>query len=153
MARLTRRHAIAVFGAALASTAPAPVPRPRPPRLSPAEKVRAAMEGFRKAMPPDNRGLFAGTGMSVAGMEPYTMPHLDQVAKGLGVKTRSECRVLLAYLEDSDVKLRYIAVRALADVTDAFPGGLSVTCVTDTSSESHRKTAARFIDLIERLPP
>ena len=42
------------------------------------------MEGFRKKIPPDTRKLFAGTGMSVKGLEPYAMPHLEQVAEGLG---------------------------------------------------------------------
>ena len=117
-----------------------------------ASKVLDAMEGFRKEIPPDTRKVFAGTGMSVKGLEPYTMPHLDQVADGLGVTTRKECLMLLTYLKDSDLKLRYIAVRAIDNATNAYPNGLSVECFTDTGSEAHRKMLFRFLEVIDALP-
>jgi hypothetical protein len=151
MSSITRRQALAAgaVGGAAALTGCPPAQAAKHPRAS---KVLDAMEGFRKKIPDDTRELFAGTGMSVEGMEPYTMPHLDQVAEGLGVGTRKECLMLLTYLKDADLKLRYIAVRAIDRATDAYPGGLSVEGITDTGSEAHRKMLFRFLEVIEKLP-
>ncbi|MDX1996654.1 MAG: hypothetical protein SF066_02960, partial [Thermoanaerobaculia bacterium] len=87
-----------------------PFPAKKEPKAS---KVLDAMEGFRKEIPKDTRTTFKGTGMSVKEMEPYTLPHLEQVAGGLGVSTKIECLMLLTYLKDGDHKLRYIAAKAI----------------------------------------
>ena len=151
MSRITRRQALTV-GVACAAAVVAgvsPAQAAKPPKAS---KVLDAMEGFRKEFPADTRGLLAGNGMSVKGLEPYTMPHLDQVAEGLGVGTQKECLMLLTYLKDADLKLRYIAVRAIDKATNAYPDGLNVKCFTDTGSEEHRKMLFRFLEVIDKLP-
>ena len=117
-----------------------------------ASQVLDAMEGFRQKIPADVRGLFAGTGRSYKGLEPYTMPHLVQVAGGLGVGTRMECLMLLTYLKDADHKLRFIAAHAIDGATNAYPNGMSVEGFTDTGSEAHRRMLFRFLEAIEKLP-
>lgn len=161
MARITRRQAVVGGAAAVTGVAAwaslAPAGKGKSP-LSPAGKhsrasaVLDAMEGFRKEIPPDTRGLLAGTGLSVKGLEPYTLPHLEQVAEGLGVGTRTECLFLMTYLKDGDLKLRYIAMRAIDKATNAYPHGQSIECLTDTGSEGHRKMLFRFLEVIEKLP-
>ena len=135
--------------AAVALSGPTPARAGKHPRAS---KVLDAMEGFRKKIPADTRGLFAGTGMVYKGLEPYTMPHLLQVAAGLGVGTQKECLMLLTYLKDADLKLRYIAMHAIDKATNAYPDGMNVECFTDTGSEGHRKMLFRFLEVIEKLP-
>ena len=117
-----------------------------------ASKVLDAMEGFRKKIPDDTRGLFTRTEMAYKGLEPYTMPHLRQVAEGLGVGTQKECLMLLTYLKDADLKLRFIAQHAIDKATNAYPGGMSIECCTDTGSEAHRKMLFRFLEVIDKLP-
>ena len=130
--------------------APAPVYRPK--KAEPASsRIVALMEGFRKKIPPDTRGLFAGTGESVKDLEPYTMPHLGQVAVGLGVGTRSECRALMPYLLDPDCKLRFIAQHAIDKATKAYPDGQSIECLLDLESKGHREMSRRFAELIEQM--
>ena len=151
MSRITRRQAImaGVAAGTVLALGATPAHAAKHPRAS---KLLDAMEGFRKEIPPDNRKLFAGTGMSVKGLEPYTMPHLVQVAEGLAVSTRTECLMLLTYLKDADLKLRYIAMEAIDKATRAYPSGMSVECFTDTGSEAHRKMLLRFLELIDKLP-
>ena len=151
MSKMTRRQAMivgVVFATAFAGCAPT-AQAAKHPRAS---KVLDAMEGFRKKIPADTRGLFAGTGMVYKGLEPYTMPHLLQVAEGLGVGTQKECLMLLTYLKDADLKLRFIAIYAIDKATNAYPSGMSIECFTDTGSEAHRKMLFRFLEVIDKLP-
>src|SRR5262245_25899845 len=91
MARITRRQAVtggvaaaAVVAAFAAWVSLAPAGKEGVP-LSPVGKhgrasaVLDAMEGFRMEIPPP-QGLGEQNGLSVKGLEPYTMPHLSGVA-------------------------------------------------------------------------
>ena len=151
MSEITRRQAMTV-GVASATAFAVGVPTARAAKHPRASKLLDAMEGFRKKIPADTRGLFAGTGMVYKGLEPYTMPHLLQVAAGLGVGTQKECLMLLTYLKDADLKLRFIAMHAIDKATNAYPDGMNVECFTDTGSEGHRKMLFRFLEVIEKLP-
>jgi hypothetical protein len=148
MPKVTRREAI-VAGVASMVIGGASAMSAEPPERS---ELHDTMEGFRKTIPPDKRAFDAGTGMTVKGMEPYTLPHLVQVAHGLGVSTRKECLTLLTYLKDADLKVRYIAVEAIANATKAYPDGLSMEAITDTGSPLHTRMLLRFLDEIEKLP-
>ncbi len=90
--------------------------------------------------------------MTVKQLEPYSLYHLAWVAEGLGVRTQKECLMLLTYLKDADLKLRFIAAHAIGKATNAYPNGMSVVCFTDTGSEAHRKMLFRFLEVIEKLP-
>jgi hypothetical protein len=68
------------------------------------------------------------------------------------VGTRTECLMLLTYLKDADLKLRFIAIEAIGKATNAYPSGWSVECLTDTGSEGHRKMLFRFLEVIDKLP-
>lgn len=159
MSRITRRQALAVGAAgtaAVAGTAVALSVRGQLPQVAKAKHPRAsrvldAMEGFRKEIPPA-QGLGEQNGFSIEGLEPYIMPHLSGVAGRLGVSTRTECLMLLTYLKDADLKVRYIAIEAISKATNAYPSGWSIECLTDTASEGHRKMLFRFIEVIEKLP-
>jgi hypothetical protein len=151
MSRVTRRQAI---GIATAGTAFATV------RMSSADagvandrlvKLIEAMEGFRNTIPPA-QGLNEQNGESIKEVEPYLLSHLAGVAGRLGVKTRAECLVLLTYLKDAEVKVRFIAQQAIDKAVSAYPSGMSIGCLTDTGSECHRKMVLRFVELIGKLP-
>ena len=151
MSGVTRRQAITVGvtgGAALLTGCSQPAAKKEPK----ASKVLDAMEGFRKKIPPDTRPELPDTGMTAEGMEPYTLYHLAWVAEGLGVATRTECLVLLTYLKDSDLKLRFIAAHAIDKATNAYPNGMNIENITDIGSEGHRKMLFRFLEVIEKLP-
>ena len=67
------------------------------------------------------------------------------------MSTRTECLMLMTYLKDGDLKLRYIAILAIDKATGAYPYGWSVDCLTDTGSEAHRKMLFRFLEVIEKF--
>jgi hypothetical protein len=108
------------------------------------------MEDFRTKMPPA-QGMGEQNGITVKELEPFLMSHLAGVARRMKVTTRVECVALMPYIRDRDCKLRFIAQQAINAATSAYPDGMSVECVLDTESEGHRKMAARFRDLIDRL--
>jgi hypothetical protein len=163
MSRITRRQAVTAglvgtgavaavaVGVSLAPAGKGKVPLSPPGKHGRASAVLDAMEGFRKEIPPP-QGLAEQNGMSVKGLEPYTMPHLGGVAARLGVGTRTECLFLMTYLKDGDLKLRLIAIEAINKATDAYPNGWSLECLTDTGSEGHHKMLFRFLEVIEKLP-
>jgi hypothetical protein len=161
MSRITRRQAVTaglVGTGAIAAVAigvslagKGKVPLSPPGKHGRASAVLDAMEGFRKEVPPP-QGRGEQNGLSVKGLEPYTMPHLSGVAERLGVGTRTECLFLMTYLKDGDLKLRYVAMHAIDKATNAYPDGWSLECLTDTASEGHRKMLFRFLQVIEKLP-
>lgn len=151
MTRMTRRQAI---GVAVAGSAVFAVESPSAYAGKPedtAARVFEAMEGFRTKIPPA-QGLNEENGLSVKEIEPYLLSHLAGVAARLGVKTKTECLVLLTYLKDSDFKVRFIAIEAIEKVVKAYPNGMSIECLTKTGSEGHRKMVLRFVELIQKLP-
>lgn len=142
---------IGVLAALCLAFAPLPFPRSKKP-LTPSARVTAMMEGYRTEIPPAE-GLNEQNGLTVKELEPYLMSHLAGVARRMGVKTKAECLALLPYLKDPDFKVRFIAQQALEGATKAHPHGLSVSYFLDTASDGHRKMAARFAEMIEKLDP
>jgi hypothetical protein len=159
--KITRRQAVtaglvaagaaAAVAAGVSLAGKGKVPLSPPGKHGRASAVLDAMEGFRKEIPPA-QGRGEQNGLSVEGLEPYTMPHLSGVAARLGVGTRTECLFLMTYLKDGDLKLRLIAIEAINKATGAYPNGWSLECLTDTGSEGHRKMLFRFLEVIEKLP-
>lgn len=115
-----------------------------------ASKLLDAMEGFRKTIPPA-QGIGEENGQTFDGLGGYLNSHLSGVARRLGVKTRIECLMLLTYLKDGDLRLRFIAIEAINQATNAYPHGWSVECVTNTNSEGHRKMLFRFLEVIDKM--
>jgi hypothetical protein len=81
----------------------------------------------------------------------YTMTRLTGVANRLGVKTKSECMVLLTYLKHPDPKIRFIAARAIESAVQAYPEGMSANDMLKADSEGHRKMIKRFVEKIDKL--
>jgi hypothetical protein len=81
------------------------------------------------------------------------MSHLAGVARRLKARTRGECLALAPYLKDRDAKLRFIAAVALNEATNAYPGGLSFSCVIDLRSDGHEAMVRRFVASLGRLDP
>lgn len=150
MARMTRRKALTILvaGAAadscLAVSGASGTPDGRPAQLM------DTMERFRKAIPPAQT-LSEQNGLIFKEIAPFTAPHLDGVARRLGVNTPAECMVLLTYLRDPDGKIRFIAIKALESLLKAYPTGLSMQCVTEPRSACHRSMTLRFVDRVAGL--
>lgn len=112
-------------------------------------KLIQTMEGFRTKIPPAANDPNEQEGMALGD---YVTPHLRGVARRLGIKTRAECLVLLTYLKDENVVLRYIAKSAISDLLNAFPAGTSIDAVLKTQSKDHETLVLRFVQLIEKMP-
>lgn len=138
-------------GAAVALAAPAPLPRHK--RAEDAgQRVARMMESYRTRIP-QAEGMAEENGLSIRELEPYLMSHLAGVARRMKVRTRAECLALMPYLKDRDCKLRFIASLAVNEATNAWPGGLSVTCFRDVNSPEHERMVRDFEARLGRLDP
>lgn len=79
------------------------------------------------------------------------LSHLSGVASRLQVKTKVECLVLLTFLKDRDPKIRFIAAKAIENVVQAYPEGMSVSDMTEIDSDGHREMVRRFVEKIDKL--
>ena len=150
MIGVTRRQAI--LGGLIGSTAAADGRSASAVGDARASWLPDIMEQLRREVPPP-REPREGLGRSIEqGGARYTTAHLHGVASRLGVQTRADGLVLLTYLKDADLKLRFIAVSALNRATGAYPNGWPAGAVTELGSEEHRQIMFRFIELIDRLP-
>ena len=111
------------------------------------------MDRFRKEFPPPQGvGELNGRTLKDVDGNQFLLSHLSGVARRLEVKTKAECLVLLTYLKDRDPKMRFIAARAIEDVVQAYPGGMSLNDILEIDSDGHRQLIQRFVDS-EYLPP
>jgi len=110
------------------------------------------MDRFRKEFPPPQGvGELNGRTLKDVDGNQFLLSHLSGVARRLEVKTKAECLVLLTYLKDRDPKMRFIAARAIEDVVQAYPGGMSLNDILEIDSDGHRQLIQRFVDKIEKL--
>ena len=114
-------------------------------------RLMKAMDGFRKEVPPPQGTEDNGFGLKDLDGKDFTMSHLGAVARRLGVKTKSECLVLLTYLKDRDPKIRFIAAHAIEIVVHAYPGGMSLSDILEVDSDGHREMIRRFGEKIDKL--
>ncbi len=150
MSQMNRREAlVATLAGAAALTASTAARAEKTDGVGPAKLIEV-MESYRKKMPPA-QGLGEENGLSFKGIEPFTESHLAGVARRLGIKSEAECMVLLTYLKDADLKIRFVAIQAIESVVKAYPSGMSIENVTDTASKGHRKMVRRFVERIQKL--
>lgn len=117
------------------------------------------MDGFRMKIPrPQGIGEINGFGLKDVDGKDFLYSHLRGVAIRLGVKSRSECMVLLTYLNDRDPKMRIIAAEAIENVIHAYPDGFPASGILTTDSDRQefvqrrRQLILRFVDKIGKLP-
>jgi hypothetical protein len=125
-----------------------PVAQERETKMTFLEK----MESFRHKLP-EPQGLVEMNGPGVQDIDGHTYPdnHLRGIAARLGVRSRTECMLLMPYLKDRDPKMRRIAAFALMDALKAYPDGLPSGSLDSLDSEAHRNMVAGFVSGIERL--
>ena len=111
------------------------------------------MDGYRKKLPPPE-GLNEMNGRGTPDVDGKVHPdsHLHGIAIRMRVKTKAECMVLLTYLKDKKVSIRYIAAFALENILNAYPNGLSGDALDNLDSDAHRKMVQAFVAGIEKLP-
>jgi hypothetical protein len=78
-----------------------------------------------------------------------TMTLLGSAAKQLVISNGIDAQVLMAYLEDKDPKIRFIAAQALEYKYKATPGGMSVDDIVSLESKGHKKMVQRFRQKID----
>ena len=110
------------------------------------------MDGFHKQLPPPKDFLEnTGRGKHDEKGEPYTYSHLRAIALRLGVKSKTDCMILLTYLNDASVKVRLIAAFALENVVKAYPDGFPAPGAERLDSEEHRGMVQAFVAGIDKL--
>jgi len=115
-------------------------------------ELMKTMDGYEQDIPPA-QCISEMNGFSVQDINgnDYTMTRLTGVANRLGVKTKSECMILLTYLKHPDAKIRFIAARAIESAMQAYPEGMSANDMLKADSEGHRKMIKRFVEKIDKL--
>ncbi|WP_020472972.1 hypothetical protein [Zavarzinella formosa] len=118
----------------------------------PAELLKK-MDGFRKELPPPQT-LSEQNGFSLkdADGKDVLLTHLGGITSRLGVKTKTECLLLLTYLKDRDAKIRFIAASAIENVVRAYPHGMSLNDILEIDTDRHREMIRRFVEKIDKLP-
>jgi hypothetical protein len=112
------------------------------------------MDGFHKEIPPpETLSEQNGAGFQDVDGKNVLMSHMGGIAERLGVKNKTECLVLLTYLNDSDPKLRFIAAQAIENVVHAYPGGMSLNDIIKTDTDGHRQLILKFVEKIEKINP
>jgi hypothetical protein len=110
------------------------------------------VDGFRTKLPlPKDFLENTGRGNHDEKGEPYTYSHLRAVALRLGVKSKTDCMILLTYLNDASVKVRLIAAFALENVVKAYPTGFSTSAAEKLDLEQHRSMVQAFVVGIDKL--
>lgn len=158
MSKITRRHAlravttgltVSLIHSAAGRGSEAEKLEPKVQDDDRAAKLIDTMEGFRTKVPPSANDPNEQEGMAVGD---YVAPHLRGVGRRMGIKTRAECMVLLTYLKDENVVVRYIAKCAVSDFLKAFPTGLNIDAVLKTQSKDHLAMVLHLVKLINKLP-
>lgn len=110
------------------------------------------MDGFRvKLPPPQDLNEENGCGTPEDDGEVHPDSHLWGIASRMGVKSKSDCMILLTYLKDPKVKIRHIAAFALENVVKVYPDGFPAGSLDKLDSEQHRKMVLAFVEAIEKL--
>jgi len=115
------------------------------------------MDGFRKEiLPAENLSEMNGFSINDVEGKSFTMTHLSGVARRLGVTSKTDCILLLSYLDDADPKIRFIAADAIERVLNCYPGGMSASDILNIDTDGHREMVTRFVEKLDRwnaLPP
>jgi hypothetical protein len=137
-----------VFALADFVSSPDQAPKPHDRLATFIQKIAAV----RTKMPPPE-GLGEVNGHVVKELAPYTTSHLSGVARRLGAKSRADCLVLLTYVNDPDVRLRFIAVTAIYEVVDGYRNGVdsAVDNILNTQSNGHLKMVQKLVELVNSL--
>jgi len=116
-------------------------------------ELMKTVDGYRKEVPPpQNLGEMNGFSLKDAAGQDYLLSHLAGVARRLGVKSRTDCLMLLTYLKDPDPKIRFIAAEAIENVVHAYPGGMSLSNILTPNSDGHREMVRRFVAKLQAPP-
>jgi len=107
--------------------------------------VIGQMEGFRtKIPPPQTLSEQNGFGIKDIKGEYYLLTHLSGVAERMNVDGKQNMIILMSYLKDADLKIRFIAAKAMEKELKAFPSGMSLRDVTDLHSDGHARMVSAF---------
>ena len=111
------------------------------------------MEGFRTKIPrPQTLSEHNGFGIKDIKGEHYLLTHLAGVADRMNVEGRENMIILMSYLKDEDLKIRFIAASALEIELKAFPARMSLRDVTDLDTGGHARMVSAFAKKIAEKP-
>lgn len=96
----------------------------------------------------NGQGITGGKSIS----EQASFNTLAHLAKDVPARSLKDRLVLMSYLKDPSIRVRCLAAMTLDRTLEAFPGGMSVSDMSDISSEGHRKMVELFAkNIVEQV--
>jgi hypothetical protein len=80
----------------------------------------------------------------------FTCTRLSAAADKLKIDTQQDAKITLSYMNDQDLKLRFIAASALKKILNTHPNGLSMSDIENKSSPGHTKLIDTFATAINK---
>lgn len=107
--------------------------------------VKDAIEELRNRIP-EAKTISEANGVSIPDKsgQNYTLTRLEAASHSVPCKTRADCEVLMRYLEDDDLKIRFIACSALEKKLKAHPNGMSMSEIEGKNAWRHENLINRF---------
>jgi hypothetical protein len=111
----------------------------------PAPSINDAIEALRKKIP-EAQTMSEANGVSIPDKSGvyFELTRLEAAAKTVPCKTFADCKLLMQYLEDEDLKIRYIAAAVLERTLKAHPLGMPVAEIDGKDAVRHRKLVDSF---------
>ncbi len=114
-------------------------------KASKTPNTKDAIEALRKKIP-EAQTISEANGVSIpdeSGVY-FTLTRLEAAAKTVPCETIDDYKLLMQYLEDADLKIRFIAASALERTLKAHPNGMSMGEIDGKSADRHNKLRERF---------
>ena len=115
------------------------------------EEMTALRNNFPK---PEHLSQRNGIVALVTGGEAYVIVRIAAVAKRIKLRNTQDMIVLMSYLRDSDVRIRYLAAYILAQTLDVFVNRTPPQeVVKELDSQKHKEMVATFARKIAEQSP
>lgn len=114
--------------------------------------TRDQLESLRKYVQ-EAKTLSEQNGISIQSSDgkTYTLTRLAAAANSVTCKSLADYKTLFTYLEDEDLKLRFIAATVLERELKAHPNGMSMSEIDGKRADLHKNLLDRFQSKLDKL--
>lgn len=115
------------------------------PANSNTPNTRDQLESLRKHIP-EGKTLSEQNGISIQSNDgaTYTLTRLESASRSVSCNSIADCETLMRYLEDTDLKIRFIAASVLERELKAHPNGMSLAEIEGKRTDLHKNLLDRF---------
>lgn len=111
----------------------------------PAPSSKDVIEALRKKIP-EAQTMSEANGVSIPDKSGvyFELTRLEAAAKTVPCDTIADCKLLMRYLEDEDLKIRYIAATALERTLKVHSHGMAMGEIDGKDAMRHKKLVDSF---------